>query len=202
MSLLITFATIQEAEKTIAILSAHATAKNPYLYTFEQGVILITGIGSFATICALESYYEGQKEILSLGLAGSLQSNLEIGAIYPVARCTKFLWHPRGNKASQECASYGVLDELTLSSTGLKLLTTDMPLYNALERPEELVDMEGYAIAHFAKKRTIPCHMYRIVSDYCTSETSRQIRERLPQFSETLSHYVVAQTSPTPSLQC
>ncbi len=187
---LITFATIEEAEATLA--SFNAKTLQPSLFSSDIGLIAITGIGPFAayvTLKALDSQFD---TIINIGFAGSLRKELECGAIYPIATCKKHLWHPKGASASKQClaASFG---ELVLNPEGLRLSTVDFPLYKNASKlllESDLVDMEGYGIALGAQALGKQCNLYKLVSDYCTDTSASLIKNNMSLYSQTISSYL------------
>lgn len=190
---LICFATFEEAKATLELFQAQQVAIG--LYSSSQALIAITGIGAFASHVVALALSENVEAIINIGLAGSYREDLEIGSIHPVARCSKFLWHPKGKEASQVCVAAGFAP-LTLADTGLHLCTVDFPQY-AVSNEEralfDLVDMEGYGVAFAAEMKGMACQLYKIVSDHCTKETVSQIKERLPYLSEQMAHFLEQQ---------
>lgn len=193
--ILIVFATLEEAVAVIEKLSAKAVTS--YRFVFDSGTILVTGIGPFATACALEKYYSGEGCIINIGLAGALCSKYLIGTLYPIVLCKKRVWHPRGSLAVQRSAAYALFENIELplfsscplSDDGAVLITTDIPAYGADALGADLVDMEGYAVARFAQQRAVTCYLYKIVSDYCSEKSSQEIQKRMPQLVEAIAAF-------------
>ena len=140
---------------------------------FGASEIAITGMGPKATKDFLEKLDFTPSCIVNIGLAGALRPDLVEGTIYPIGR-----------------VSYNN-NTLVLENEGLALATCDKPQYNSiLGHSYDLVDMEGYVVAAYAKKNNIPCALYKLVSDFCTETTSQQIAANLPKFSEIIASFL------------
>jgi nucleoside phosphorylase len=191
MTPLFVFATIEEAEATIDLLNAKASQASPWLYEHSQGLLVITGIGPFSMLTSLMTITKEITIIYNFGLAGALKNNLELGKLYPVASCSKRQWHPKGEEATKGTASFHACPKIVLDDTqGLSLISSDVPAYGELSGAFDLVDMEGYATAFFAKMRTKPCELYKIVSDYCNASSTALIKEGMKRHSATIAQFI------------
>ena len=189
---LIIFATAEEAEHSLTTF--HAQPIKIGLYQSKIGLIGITGIGPYAAAYAVSAIAKEYniKEIMNIGFAGSLNSALELGSIWPISSCSKYLWHPKGHTAAQNCLA-GEINCLRLQQDGLVLSTVDFPLYENpahLANVCDLIDMEGYAIAQVARSLEIPCTLYKLVSDYCTPNSLSQIRNNMRTYSQIISSFL------------
>ncbi|MCE5295249.1 MAG: hypothetical protein LLF94_11655 [Chlamydiales bacterium] len=189
---LITFATVEEAEHTLATFDAQFIKTG--LYQSTIGYIGITGIGPFAAAFAIQAIHNTYniKEVINIGFAGSLNPKLELGSIWPISSCSKHLWHPKGHIAAQNCLA-NEITTLALQTDGVSLSTVDFPLY---ETPAhlidvcDLIDMEGYAIAQAALSLGLPCTLYKLVSDYCTSTSLSEIKNNMRKYSQIVSSFL------------
>lgn len=180
---LITFATFKEAETTLALFKATQIDKN--LYSCPIGHILITGVGSFAAYISIKRHPHPFDELIHLGIAGALNRTLTLGTIHPVAEALKLSWKPADNSLETS------FEPISLCEKGLSLGTVDFPLYQSHSTPCDLIDMEGYALALGAHERTKKCSLYKLVSDFCTKETSSQIKNNISKYSEQLAHFLI-----------
>ncbi len=187
---LITFATYEEASETLT--SCNAKKLTPSLYSSDIGRIVITGIGPFATFATLLELQNEYETIINIGLAGALRKDLELGTIYSVANTNKHLWHPKGPE------SKAIFPALSLQNNGLKLVTTDFPVYDTsiFDGQYDLVDMEGYAAAFSAKTLGKKCQLFKLVSDYCTAETSSQIAKNIGSYSALIASFLKNKYTP------
>ncbi|MBS0654687.1 MAG: hypothetical protein JSR46_02820 [Verrucomicrobia bacterium] len=192
MTNLLVFASIEEASATIDHLRARAAS--PWLYEYSQGLLAITGIGSFAALATLSALTQQIERIYSFGIAGSLHQHHLPGKLYPVARCSKLLWHPKGAEATKGTGAFHTCPEIILGTEGLSLISSDVPIYDHKKIPPtfDLVDMEGYAVAFFAKMHAKPCKLYKIVSDYCNASSSSLIKEGLKKHAEHIGQFIAS----------
>lgn len=86
------FSTLAEAKATLA--RTQAVSLSETLFKTEAGYLLITGIGSIATLTALASLPQETTSILSLGISGALSENLELDAFYEIGKVKKFFNFP------------------------------------------------------------------------------------------------------------
>ena len=81
------------------------------------------------------------------------------------------------------------------SACSYRLITTDYPLYHesvrdSLQSSWDLVDMEGYAFASFAKMRNLPLRVWKGISDLAIKGGELSIVDSLPKLSERLANLV------------
>lgn len=200
MNYLFVFATIEEAIPTIDLLAARPTALCKWLYEWNKGFLIITGIGSFSSFICLNAISEQIDMIHNFGVAGALQQTLELGTIHTISKCSKLLWHPKGVEATKETAAFDVCSEVCLEAkkgTSLvsSLVSSDFPVYAekdvaALSKNFDLVDMEGYAVAFFARMQKKPCQLHKVVSDYCNASSPSLIKQGLKKHSEKIAQFI------------
>lgn len=189
---LITFATVEEAQYTLEYFEARPISDG--LYQYDLGMIAITGIGPFAAHIVATALSENVDEIINIGLAGSLNANLEVGTIHSVAKLSKYLWHPKGHEHAKKSLA-GSLPAVTLKDSGLHLCTVDWPvveeqLVDELRTTYDIVDMEGYSVAFAANALDKKCMVYKIISDHCSSDSSAQIRSLLGDLSRSIATFL------------
>ncbi len=175
MSTLICFATEKEAEASLA--SLQATKIESHLYHCPYGHILITGMGLTTTYERLSSHMHAITKISNFGIVGALKTNIHVGSIHAVQLVGR--------------------DEqsIQLQRDGLKLISSPVPLHDpqlrdTLAKNYDIIDMEGFSIAQFAQEKNVPLTMHKIVSDYCTADTSKHIMARLPELSKQLAAHI------------
>ncbi len=171
---LITFATYREAEATLQLFNAKQETET--LYTSPIGLIAITGMGPYNTANFLKTIHHPISHILNIGLAGALKEELLAESIYSIGICS----HHGSNLAP-----------LVLKNEGLHLATCDVPQYTTLLQDRyDLVDMEGYSVAAFAKAHSIPCEIIKLISDHCTHMTAQKIRANMKHYSEIIANFL------------
>lgn len=177
---LLVFATLAEAEATIKALGAFET--KPLHYDFDKGHILITGMGTMMAASALSAFLRIHEpsEIINLGLAGALKADLQVGKLIRVASISKW-----GVKNSY----YPTFE---IAKEGLRLATSDLPIYHYNEVSADLVDMEGYYLASIAATCGIPFKAYKLISDFANKDTPTQIKAGLPKFSQLIAEQFCA----------
>jgi nucleoside phosphorylase len=178
MSTLITFATEKEAACSLHTLAAIPIDQNRYRYA--NGEILITGMGPLKTEQSLKNYTADFDKIINIGIAGALKKEIAADS-----------WHAIKSTSHNDA-------NLQLAETGVKLLTLSYPLHDMQERDRhsqhfDLVDMEGHIVARFALQKGRPCQLFKLVSDYCTPNTTEVIMKRLNYFSEMISCFLSTQ---------
>lgn len=184
MKLFIT-ATINEAQAVIKKFNAKASSEN--VYSFNQGVIVISGMGSLSSLKAVLEHGKNATEIYNLGLAGSLNGNLELGQIVEVACVDKYI--PFDDPIAKKAFP-------TLGGQGLKLVTSDFPLHDAAIRKKwaeawDLVDMEGYGVAFGAKELGKKYRLIKIISDFASENGRTLINQNIEKNAELLAYYLL-----------
>jgi len=143
------------------------------LYTSLYGHILITGMGPEQAQKTLDQHIADFDHILNFGIVGALKKELLPHTFYTISQVS--------------CLTTD--STLNLQEEGLHLLTSSTPLHDPNERDRlakrfDLIDMEGYQFAACAKKYGKKCQLIKIISDFCTEDTSEIIRSKLPNLSE------------------
>lgn len=198
---LILFAHIDEARETITQLDARPCENSkrwiwnagviPTLYRFSTGTIVISNIGMHAATAALASYHHGHDEVWNIGFAGALHPRLSLMEIVPIRQLAKLLPHLPRNPHLAEAA----FPPLHLNSSGYRLLSSDLPIHcqHDLAEQHDLVDMEGYGIAHLAIHLNMPCKIWKIVSDFASEGGNALIAQHKHLLSQKISSHVTDQ---------
>lgn len=165
---------------------------NPKLYTFEGGFICITGVGVHAAAAAVASFSSQDQLVINLGFAGALDSSLSYGAIYPISSCRKlYPMMPQPLSAMAQSS----LPTLLCSKKGLQLISSDVPIHQAamkqtlFEQGAQLVDMEGYGIAHMCQATGRSFKLWKIVSDFSEEGGSALIQKHQAELSQLLASF-------------
>lgn len=194
--LLITFATYREAVHTIKMLEA-IKSDDPNLFTFAEGYLLVTGMGMLAAASQTAQHLPFVQEIWNLGIAGALHDTTGIGTICEIQNVSKFLYFPDDIDSHSHQFSSSLFSPLSLSSHGSCLVSTDFPIHNLglrtrLASSYHLVDMEGYGIAFTASRAKIKCRMWKLISDFASSDGQKLIAQHIDRLSEQFSTLVLS----------
>lgn len=167
------------------------------LYQFENGFIIISGMGLHAAQMAVAKYAHLGDEVWNFGLAGALKDSLPIGDILQINTVGKYL--PLEEKSldltSQECVSF-TLPHFSLEGSGGKLISSDFPIHDTFHRFRlakawDLVDMEGYGIAFACKALKKKCRMWKIISDFASPNGRDLIRKHKAELAEKLGCTII-----------
>ncbi len=160
----------------------------PCAYSYSHGTIILTDLGAPAAVAALAQHYPGHREVWNVGFAGALSPDMDLGTLYPIREVDFALPHyPHSSIARHAWPS------VPLQTSGSRLLSTASPIHDPTEKMQwatrgyDLVDMEGYAIAHLAKRLSLPCTLWKIVSDTPKQSGSATIQEWAPILAARLS---------------
>ena len=136
---------------------------------YLEGVdVLLTGIGKVAAATAVASALAHRRpsRVVNVGTAGALRGGLE-----GVHRIGRVLEHDVDHGALSRLIGEPVVGEHLLDPAApIVLATGDAfvqggPLRDALAQRADLVDMEGFAVAHACAAAGVPCEIVKVVSD-------------------------------------
>ena len=180
MTTICTFATLEEAKSFLE--KTRAEKCNDH-YRSKDILIVITGIGPFAAYTATLPFIHMATHVYNLGIAGALHQEVEPWRCHTIKAVSKLSWHPK---------TPSFHDTIELDTNGSRLCTLDFPLYDSpikesLQGQFDLVDMEGYALAHLCQMHNKPLTLIKVVSDYCNSKTGQDIQKNLSRLSDILS---------------
>jgi nucleoside phosphorylase len=178
---LITMAHLGEAQGTID--KFHLIKLRPDLYKNETMVLLITGEGPFeaATKTALTLPQFDFKEVINLGIAGSLTDKFNIGDFFAVRSIYLI------NDLKPQFKSFPSLP------TGEDCLTSferllDPTRTHILKGVGSLVDREAWGVAMAAKTAGVPFRAYKMISDVAgTTNACELVKEKAQEFGESLA---------------
>ncbi len=160
--------------------------------------VLISGMGPMATLHSLYTFPYTISKIWNLGIAGALNKELIKEEVYEVKEVGKL------SPTSHETSDHGIhvfnqlypkLHCTTDCTASYRLITTDYPLYHDLVKSSlrhswDLVDMEAYAFASFAKKHKLPLRIWKGVSDGASPSGEFSIVDTLPKTSKKLAEKI------------
>lgn len=203
-SLLITFATLLEAQGSIDLLKATQTGKN--IWQFSKGKIAITGMGMFHALFGLIKALEHQKPlaIWNLGFAADLKGR-KIGTIVEINSLCRPILSIQCDKMTKEIHSE-CYPEILLnqSRSGDKLVTVDAPIHRIKEKKRcalfaDLIDLEGYAVASFAHFHQIECRVIKIASDFAQRGGRKLLFTNAPMLAQKLALWIEKKVKNWPS---
>lgn len=156
-----------------------------------------TGIGPYQTSLCMErlpihEYFH----CLFVGLAGSCDVSRQVGTIIHPTHFGLLEWHP---SVGLFPSTYPIIDQKsveirTIDHDQATLWTSPIPLYDrAIVSSSEsiaYIDMEAYALAREAQKKGTPFTCCKIISDYCTQDSSLHIKKTIKDLSEKLCAWV------------
>lgn len=189
MKRLLLFATLEEAKSSLDSLQAKEIA--PGVFHFSKGTLVISGWGSFAAHGATLRHGLDVTEIWNLGLAGSLHPDLELGSMHEISTVSKYTFSPPLDTTSKTIVAK-TFPDFPLSLPGKRLLTSDFPLHDSalrktLAERADLIDMEGYGVAHGAALLGKPVRFFKIVSDFSSENGRALLLKNREKYSLTLS---------------
>lgn len=189
------YATPMEAAPLLAAL-AHVSAPDARESIFVAGDLLIAlcgmGLAPARAMAARLAERWSVRRIVNLGVAGSLTRALAVGDIVQVSRVL----------GAGACDDGVATTALALPALGLRsgarLISRDEPVFDAnlrarLSTYADVVDMEGFAIAHECVQRGVDCLMFKSVSDDATDRDT--LLANLDRASRRLAGFVLGHLS-------
>jgi hypothetical protein len=176
-----------EAQEFLRSLDLAPTDSRFYLGA--ETSLLITGEGPFEVMSLLPFYiakYE-IKEILNYGIAGSLNKELEVGAIYPIRTAYAYgLDKPRFQSFTAD--PNNLTSKLDCITTEQRVLTDAYA--QTLDSFAQIVDRELWAIGKVANTYKIPFKSFKLISDLA-GETTKcfDLKQMAEQYSKELFEF-------------
>lgn len=169
---LVLFNTQLEAQATLDfLLPTPLHYEHGLLFEAEHTYILISGMGEINTLNSLHQLPISYSRLIYTGVAGALSDKLSLGDSVFIKRVSKYLppelWLQKGHNFHFHKDLY---PSLTLDSKGLDLISAPYPIHKGEEKESlsqffQLVDLESYAVAHFAKVNKLELIISKVVSD-------------------------------------
>jgi len=189
--ILVAFATEGEAAAFLKTTQAHPCIPG-LRYRFSMGEILITGVGCLRAATAVAGLLCGFDEVWNMGIAGTLNNGLSVGAVVEIQSVSKHLSFPDDIDSHSHEVSSKVFAPLSVSDEGKRLITSDYPIYGGMQRlalasKADVIDMEGYGIATAAYLYGKPCRFWKVVSDHANLQEYHLIKKQMPAWSEKMA---------------
>jgi hypothetical protein len=180
---LLTFAHFGEAEAFIQYFNAQKEEAS--LFSFDQGLILITGEGLFETLSAVSKIIAIKpqiKEILNFGVAGSLKEYIEKESIHEIRHVYS---HHHDLQYKSFKSKSQIQKTLDVVSSFKRVLH---PEQRSLLSPiAQIVDRELWSIAFVAYENKIPWRSFKFISDLAgTLDSCELTKEMASHASEKL----------------
>lgn len=192
---LLIFASFVEAQASIRKFQAQPLAGKNSLLEFEKGWIAISGIGRLNALKCVYENHSLAEEILSLGIAGGLNDQMEIGRFYEIGEISgsPALIAPHMEERSKDFANR-IFPSFDLG-IGSRLYSADFPIFDekirlALALNHDIVDMEGYGIAFASQSVQKKCTLWKLISDRAGAGEWKDIQLKLPIYSEQIAEQV------------
>ena len=195
----IVIATDIEAQPFIAALHLSPVGRMPCLLYGRDGLILaVSGVGktnsAVATTYLCSAFHPAL--ILNLGAAGSTGLRCRLGDIFQVsAVCEPDRPHyPSGRPSLHRPRTLPGFDEATLA-------THDRPIIDKEDREKaslhaEMVDMEGAAVVQAARRFSIPCLLFKFVSDTPGQSDTAAAIEYMREHSRVFCRFIMERVIP------
>jgi adenosylhomocysteine nucleosidase len=153
--------------------------------------VIEIGVGKInATGAAVQAIIKHDPEkIINFGTAGSLKKEIGPG-IYRISKVYQrdMDCRPFGIPIGE--TPYDVVADIDLNCKGLTLGTGDSFVVTPPELTTDLVDMEGYAIAKVALMWSIPCEIYKFVSDHADNDAIDTWQENVSKGGKLFAEYL------------
>lgn len=153
--------------------------------------LLVTGAGKVNAASATASQLAGQRprEVVNLGTAGALVDGLE--GIHEVG---SVIQHDFDNEALEQLVGRSFSEPIAIGE-GVVLATGDAFISDSAARERlamhaQLVDMEGYGVAHAARQAGVPARIVKIVSDSGDEQAGTSLVDALARCAEQLADWV------------
>lgn len=190
--ILIVFAQLGEAKETLTRLEAKPIRENE-IYQWDRGWIALSRIGIHAAQMCVAQYAAPCDEVWNIGLAGCLKEGWSIGKLLSIESVGKYIpieshsLDPGSHKLIGD-----IFTPLELEGEEGRLISSDFPIYDPLHRKRlethwDLVDMEGFGVAFAAHALGKKCRMWKIISDFASSNGRQLLRTHKAELSEKIA---------------
>ena len=194
------FATRREAAPFLA-LAGQARIHDGIPAVFGQGgcpgmITLVSGMGPTAAASATRAAIEehGVERLVNAGICGALQTGPPWlpGAVFAVTHARTVDGQRAAPSCAVDCDCHGWHKLPTAA-----LVTRPRPVFDAGLRQElarwgMLVDMEGGAIAAFARERGVPCTLIKGITDGAEEGGRDELHRRLDGVSGRIARILAA----------
>ncbi|MDF1534973.1 MAG: hypothetical protein P1S46_00535 [bacterium] len=194
------YATRAEADPFLKMAKARAVQGKPFelfeiiVQGISETMVVVSGMGKVPAALATQMLIRDNplKLVVNAGICGSLtdRPGVKPGAVFRVDSVSGGESVHGIPEVSAECCT-GMFVELE----GTTLVTFDRPVFDsqerlALSRRGELVDMEGYSVAHVAGMNGVSCAIIKGVTDLAGEGDRRMLRLNLAPVAEKVAGLV------------
>ncbi|NCF70848.1 MAG: hypothetical protein GWP59_04010, partial [Chlamydiales bacterium] len=190
---LVLFNTKLEAQATLDfLLPTPLHYEHGLLFETEHVYILVSGMGEINTLNSLYQLPIKYSRLIYSGVIGALDDKLSLGDSVFIKKVSKYLSSELWQQKKHDYHFHkNLYPSLTINSKGYDLISAPYPIHNREEKENlsqffQLVDLESYAVAHFAKVNHLEFMISKIVSDTPsksgdTGEIPQRIKTSLSQ---------------------
>jgi len=168
--ILLCFAHAGEARVFIKNLNM-AWDKPSQTYKNNKYILLITGEGIYKSIFNLSVLLTKENsitEIVNLGIAGSMNSNLALNQIIPIACSYNF------SSSEPNFESFLINHNSKFNCLSVSRKIDKSNYHKSMEYFGTIIDMELWGLCFVAKQFNLPINSYKLISDYTTCENNTQ----------------------------
>ncbi len=192
---LIVFATQTEAAATLKTFQARKDLKDSQLYHSDIGSIIIPGIGILAAAQAICRYAHLTSEVWNFGAAGALSDLFALEQLVQIASVHRNPLVPDYVDERSQLFQKEVYPPLVIHAEGRHLVSGDYPIHDHtarqnLAKTSDLIDMEGYGVAHAARYCNLPCQISKVVTDWAQPGGTELIQQKLAIASEIIADHL------------
>ena len=179
--ILLLFSTRSEAQRWINGFNLKHEPSDPFLFVNQQRNLFLFICGIRAKrLNRLDKFIKQENfkgALMNLGTAGSLESKFKIGEVVSVKKVNRY---PHKTEGAIEVVPPDFLSAINFPHGNL--ITVDRAITDKSRRLEllqfeyQLVDMEGFHLAHTAVKHGLPFSILKVVTDFADEFTEMQFR--------------------------
>lgn len=177
------------SEAVATIQRLHAREIKPNVYMFSNGYIVISGMGNLAAASFIALHGSNAKEIWNLGAAGCLTGTSKPLEIFEISTVINNPLLPDIIDVHSQKLYESLHPPIILSPQGKRLVSSHYPIHlpelrEKLAQYADLIDMEGYGVAHAAEHLGVPCRQWKVVTDFCNAQGPDMIEKLLNDVSK------------------
>lgn len=165
--------------------------------------LYVSGVGKVnAAAAAQKAIDAGAEEVLNCGVAGGLESDMEVGDVYEISQAVEYDFdltilngtrlgtHNERTTPFFDCRTTGRFP-VRILATGDRFTNDERDTTDPLGLGATVKDMEGAAIAHVCELNGVPCRMLKCISDvHGRGSMTGQYRDNLAKALGSLSKAV------------
>ena len=185
----------------VIAMENEAEQVRPYLGDGDR--LYVSGVGKVnAAAAAQKAIDAGAEEVLNCGVAGGLESDMEVGDVYEISQAVEYDFdltilngtrlgtHNERTTPFFDCRTTGRFP-VRILATGDRFTNDERDTTDPLGLGATVKDMEGAAIAHVCELNGVPCRMLKCISDvHGRGSMTGQYRDNLAKALGSLSKAV------------